>query len=188
MELAKMYHQRVQRPERVTSNGCCEPEYVLQEVTTGKKTSNRDSVERNVERKVRLGIWSNSEERQAQDVLFFFFLRCLLFHMKICGSITNQGLKKKCQTIWRKIFWGRMLPKRAGLAQSCLSGWPWVHHSCFSGSSLSASYQQTRCSTLAPGAGALAMRRGGQLGTPQAWVIFSTQNHLCYGQSYLDLQ
>lgn len=119
---------------------------------------------------------------------FFFFLRCLLFHMKICGSITNQGLKKKCQTIWRKIFWGRMLPKRAGLAQSCLSGWPWVHHSCFSGSSLSASYQQTRCSTLAPGAGALVMRRGGQLGTPQAWVIFSTQNHLCYGQSYLDLQ
>ena len=51
-----MYHQRVQRPERVTSNGCCEPEYVLQEVTTGKKTSNRDSVERNIERKVRLGI------------------------------------------------------------------------------------------------------------------------------------
>lgn len=56
MELAKMYHQRVQRPERVTSNGCCEPDYVLREVTTGKMTSNRDSVERNIERKVRLGI------------------------------------------------------------------------------------------------------------------------------------
>lgn len=45
-----------QRPERVTSNGRCEPDYVLQQVTTEKMTSNRNSVELNLERKVRLGI------------------------------------------------------------------------------------------------------------------------------------
>ena len=128
MELAKMYHQRVQRPERVTSNGCCEPDYVLREVTTGKMTSNRDSVERNIERKVRLGIWSNSEERRAKDVLFFFvvfffwlFLRCLLFHVKISGSITNQGLKKKVRQFGGKYFGvgcyqrGLALPKAASV-------------------------------------------------------------------------
>ena len=60
-----------QRPERVTSNGRCEPDYVLRQVTTEKMTSNRNSVELNLERKVRLGIWSNSEERRAQDVIFF---------------------------------------------------------------------------------------------------------------------
>ena len=54
---------------------------------------------------------------------FFFclFLRCLLFHVKISGSITNQGLKKKVRQFGGKYFGvgcyqrGLALPKAASV-------------------------------------------------------------------------
>lgn len=83
-----------QRPERVTSNGRCEPDYVLRQVTTEKMTSNRNSVELNLERKVRLGIWSNSEERRAQDVIFF---KVFVIPNENIWQYNKSSLKKKRQ-------------------------------------------------------------------------------------------
>ena len=54
-------------------------------------------------------------------VFFCLFLRCLLFHVKISGSITNQGFKKKVRQFGGKYFGvgcyqrGLALPKAASV-------------------------------------------------------------------------
>lgn len=135
---------------------------VLWEVTAGTITSKRgrdSAVWAKPWGEVRLGYGATKKKGRHK-------MLALLFCLNTCYSKWNLWqyhklrLKKK-KAIGSKIFWGQMLQKRVGLAQSCIKGWCWDMIPASSWSSPSAKSLITwNTFTPAPAAGAWQREEG----------------------------